>query len=53
MEVEKERRREAVDLDDVRPDADDRHTVTLYSTVTVLARLRGWSTFRPRARAMP
>jgi hypothetical protein len=23
-----------------------------YSTVTVLARLRGWSTFRPRARAM-
>jgi hypothetical protein len=23
-----------------------------YSTVTVFARLRGWSTFRPRARAM-
>ena len=23
-----------------------------YSTVTVLARLRGWSTFSPRARAM-
>src|SRR5262249_36384407 len=23
-----------------------------YSTVTVLARLRGWSTFRPRRRAM-
>ena len=23
-----------------------------YSTVTVLARLRGWSTLRPRARAM-
>ena len=26
--------------------------VAVYSTVTVFARLRGWSTFRPRRRAM-
>ena len=29
-----------------------RRTLKLYSTVTVFARLRGWSTFRPRSRAI-
>ena len=29
------------------------HVLSLYSTVTVLARFRGWLTFRPLARAIP
>jgi two-component sensor histidine kinase len=29
-----------------------RQTMSLYSTVTVFARFRGWSTFRPRSRAI-
>jgi hypothetical protein len=38
---------QALDLQEI--DADPVH----HSTVTVLARLRGWSTFRPRRRAIP
>jgi hypothetical protein len=34
------------------PAGDGDERLRPYSTVTVLARLRGWSTFRPRARAM-
>src|ERR1017187_5817531 len=36
---------EPLDLQQVDPDG-------VHSTVTVLARLRGWSTFKPRRRAM-
>ena len=34
------------------PHGADASTARRYSTVTVLARLRGWSTFRPRLRAI-
>ena len=54
-----ERPLQAVDLEQVQADA---HAPSLacsgvvargrYSTVTVLARLRGWSTFSPRSRAI-
>lgn len=40
--------RESSDVDDVNPHPDSRH----YSTVTVLARLRGRSTLRPSPRAI-
>jgi hypothetical protein len=40
---------EAIYLEQVDPKADHTHR---YSTVTVFARLRGWSTFRSRRRAM-
>ncbi len=39
---------QALDLEQVEADGDDGP----YSTVTVLARLRGWSTFSPRRRAI-
>jgi hypothetical protein len=35
----------------LRSDAGER-TLDVYSTVTVFARLRGWSTFSPRRRAI-
>ncbi len=34
------------------PGADGSHAPSRYSTVTVFARLRGWSTFSPRRRAI-
>ena len=45
-----ERALEPLDVEEV--DADAAHGGGSYSTVTVLARLRGWSTFSPRSRAM-
>jgi hypothetical protein len=43
---------DAVDLDEIDADAEDpRAHRRGHSTVTVFARLRGWSTLSPRARA--